>query len=80
MITLSKTEVLFMLTMLQLTPELHQVLEAIADRGGDIDDDIADELRDICTDCLDEIGFDEDYEPMKNGEKLEGLIDKLFVG
>lgn len=80
MITLSRTEVLFMLMMLQLTPGLRQVLEAIADKGGDIDDDIADELRDLCTDRLDEIGFDENYEPTKDGEKLQGLIDKLFVG
>ena len=80
MITLSKTEVIFMLTMLQLTPELRQLLEVIACRGGDIDDDVADELRDMCTNYLDEIGYDEDYEPTKNGEKLEDLIDKLFVG
>ncbi|BFN33308.1 hypothetical protein AAFX19_01895 [Vibrio harveyi] len=80
MITLSKTEVIFMLTMLRLTPEISQVLEAIADRGGDIDDDIADELRDMCTDCLDEIGFDENYDLINDGERLEKLIDKLFIG
>lgn len=80
MVTLSKTEVIFMLTMLRLTPEISQVLEAIADRGGDIDDDIADELRDMCTDCLDEIGFDENYDLINDGERLEKLIDKLFIG
>lgn len=69
-----------MLTMLRLTPEISQVLEAIADRGGDIDDDIADELRDMCTDCLDEIGFDENYDLTNDGERLEKLIDKLFIG
>ncbi|CAK6716862.1 hypothetical protein HORM4_960004 [Vibrio harveyi] len=69
-----------MLTMLRLTPEISQVLEAIADRGGDIDDDIADELRDMCTDCLDEIGFDENYDLINDGERLEKLIDKLFIG
>lgn len=69
-----------MLTMLQLTPSLRQVLEPISENGGDVDEDIADKLRDMCTDRLDEIGFDENYEPTGDGEKLEELIDKLFVG
>jgi NADPH-dependent glutamate synthase beta subunit-like oxidoreductase len=43
-------------------------------------EDIADELRDLCTDRLDEIGFGKNYEPTKEGEKLEDLIDKLFIG
>lgn len=79
MIILSKTEILFMLAMLQLTPDLRLVLEVLATKGGEIDEDHADELRDLCTELLDEIGFDENYNPTKDGEKLEELIDKLFV-
>jgi len=79
MIRLSRDDVLFMLTMLQLTPDLSQVLKAISE-GGEIPDDQADELRDCCTDRLDEVGFDENYELTAEGKKLEQLIDKLFIG
>jgi len=79
MIYLSKYDVQFMLMMLQLTPELNQVLGTIAE-GGEIADDHADDLRDRCTDKLDEVGFDENYEPTENGRKLEALVDKLYIG
>jgi len=80
MITLSKSDIIFMLTILKLTPELHQVLERLVVSSGEVDEDTAEELRELCTECLDEVGFDENYEPTKDGEKLEELIDKLFVG
>ncbi len=79
MIYLSKYDAQFMLMTLQLTPVLGQVLGAIAE-GGEISEDHADELRDCCTDRLDEIGFDESYEPTEDGKKLEALIDKLYIG
>lgn len=37
------------------------------------------ELRDACSDLLQRIGFDESYEPTKEGLVLERLIDELFV-
>lgn len=80
MISLSKYDVSFLLMTLLLTPDLRQVLEAIAEQGGQITDDQADELRDCCTDRLDKCGFDESYEPTTEGKKLESLIDKLYVG
>lgn len=79
MIRINSDDVLFMLTMLQLTPDLRQVLKSIAE-GGAISDDQADELRDCCTDRLDEIGFDKNYELTEDGRKLEALVDKLFIG
>ena len=79
MIRLNREDVLFMLIMLQLTPDLRQVLQSISE-GGDISDDQADELRDCCTDRLDEIGFDENYKATEAGAKLEALVDKLFIG
>ncbi len=79
MIYLNQYDVQFMLTVLQLTPALNQVLEAIA-KGGEVSEDQADELRDCCTDRLDEIGFDKNYELTDNGKKLEDLVDKLYIG
>lgn len=79
MIRLNRDDVLFMLMMLQLTPDLRQVLQSISE-GGDISDDQADELRDCCTDRLDEVGFDESYKVTDAGAKLEALVDKLFIG
>jgi hypothetical protein len=79
MIYLSQYDVQFMLMMLQLTPDLSQVLKAIAE-GGEITEDQADQLRDCCTDKLDEAGFDENYEPTEDGSKLEALVDKLYIG
>lgn len=81
MIYLSQYDVQFMLMMLQLTPDMSQVLKAKAKaEGGEITEDQADELRDCCTDKLDELGFDENYEPTEDGRKLEALVDKLYIG
>lgn len=66
--------------MLQLTPELRQVLERIAISGGKVDEDQADELRDLCNDQLDVRGYDENYKLNDDGKKLELLADKLFTG
>lgn len=38
---------------------LRQVLELIAGSGGKVDEDQADELRDLCNDQLDVCGYDE---------------------
>ena len=46
----------------------------------DISVDLADELRDHCTDRLDTHGFDINYNPTEEGKRLEDLIDKLYVG
>lgn len=81
MISLSQEDVQFMLSVLQLTTELK---ESLAARGaGDvvvIQDDVADELRDLCTERLDTHGFDQNYELNDEGEILESLVDKLYVG
>lgn len=37
------------------------------------------EMRDACSDLLQRIGFDENYEPTKEGVALESLIDRLLV-
>jgi hypothetical protein len=80
MIFLSRSEIEYMLMMLELTSSLRQVLEGISVSGGNIDDDQADELRDLCNDKLDVCGYDENYNPNEDGKRLEALVDKLYVG
>ncbi|MDP3390425.1 MAG: hypothetical protein Q8Q45_14555 [Methylococcaceae bacterium] len=80
MIFLSRSEIEYMLMMLELTSSLRQVLEGISVSGGNIDDDQADELRDLCNDKLDVRGYDENYNPNEDGKRLEALVDKLYLG
>ena len=62
-------------------------LNAIIERGSfvhgklhiDMDNDSADEIRDLCSEMLQFIGFSEDYVLNKSGEQLEELID-VFCG
>ena len=70
-----------MLSTLSLPNNLREALvqlESSSDKS--ITDEIADELRDLCTDRLDTHGFDANYDPTKEGKQLEVLIDKLYVG
>jgi len=81
MIVLTLQEIQFMLTVLPLTPDLRRILEALVSASNKVvSDDIADELRDLCTERLDTHGFDENYNPTEEGKKLELLIDKLYIG
>ncbi|WP_017444187.1 hypothetical protein [Gayadomonas joobiniege] len=77
---LSREEVLYLLMILKLTPDLRLVLEAISAEGGELNEDQADELRDLCNEKLDICGYDENYKLNENGKKLEALVDKLFIG
>ena len=81
MIILAHRDIQFMLTVLDLDVSLRKRLgDLIPLKNKAIPDDIADELRDLCTDRLDRHGFDENYNPTYEGEKLEALIDKLYIG
>ncbi len=79
MIFLEHKDVTNMLMMLELTVELRHALESVSVRGGKIDDKLADELRDLCTDKLDVCGYDENYNLNENGKILDALVDKLYV-
>lgn len=46
----------------------------------DISNSVADEIRDLCSEMLQRIGFDEQYVLTKQGEILEELIDIFYVG
>ncbi len=81
MIILTLQEIQFMLTVLTLTVDLREKLEMLVSVDNKaISDDIADELRDLCTERLDTHGFDKNYNPTDEGKKLEELIDKLYIG
>jgi hypothetical protein len=66
---------------LPLPPHLKSELERLRHEiNKTASDEVAEELRDLCTDRLDTHGFDVNYRPTKEGEMLEALIDKLFIG
>lgn len=44
-----------------------------------LDEDNAVDLRELCSDYLLEIGFDEEYAANEKGKLLESLVDKLYV-
>lgn len=46
----------------------------------DLTDEDADNIRDHCGDRLQEVGFNETYEPTEIGMIIEDLIDKFFTG
>ena len=45
-----------------------------------ISEDQVDEMRDLCGEQLQIVGFDEKYELTQEGKILESLVDKLFTG
>lgn len=81
MIELTFADLVVILRELPLSDEQVSQLEGQL-RGGKfiVSDDLADTLRDVCSNELDTSGFDEKYGTNRRGEKLEKLIDKLFVG
>ena len=44
-----------------------------------ISEELVDELRDVFGEQMELTGFDENYEPNKEGRILESLIDKFFI-
>lgn len=44
-----------------------------------ISDATADDIRDLCSEKLQKIGFDENYNLTEQGKVLEELIDAFFV-
>ena len=60
--------------------DLEEVLHTARQKGGFVTDDQADALRDFYGDCLQFAGFGPDYQPTLEGQRLERLIDQLFVG
>ena len=79
MIRLSTDDIDF-LSAFKPPEDLQEVLNTARLKGGIVTDDEADDLRELCMDCLQVAGFGPDYEPNQKGQRLERLIDQLFVG
>lgn len=78
---ISQSDTLFMLKYLDLTNYVKNYLEKrLKLKDIIISAHIANRLRNLCGDRLQEIGFDENYDPTPEGKILEDLIDKLFTG
>lgn len=84
-ITLSKIEYNYLLNSSFLPGNLKKLI-SVSNRQVDhshvitISEDQSDELRDIFGEQLQMVGFDEKYNPTPEGEMLESLIDKFFIG
>lgn len=79
-INVSALEVIFMIKYLDLSPELIDVLSRSSAVGMELDENRADSLRDLCSEKLVEIGFDQNYKLNDIGMGLQDLVDKLFIG
>ena len=85
MIKLSTEEVSYLLRSRFLSERLLSLLHnAEKNNAGsvvlDIQNEVADEFRDAFGERMQEVGFDKDYKPTTEGEILEALIDRFFVG
>jgi hypothetical protein len=69
----------FMLRILPVRETLRQRLEDFIGLGLPLADDDKGELRDLVAEQLMLQGFDENYELTPIGQRLEDLIDLLFV-
>ena len=83
-VELSPKEHEMLTTTVQMPDALRQVVQSAHQSGRtwclELSDDDAEEIRDLCADTLQQIGFDKRYEPNKAGWILEGLVDKFFTG
>lgn len=83
-IELNKEEYSY-LTKVQFLPEKIQILSSIEKNVEglyllEISEELSDKIRDLCGERLLVVGFDENYEPTREGEILESLVDKFFIG
>ncbi len=79
MIRLSQGDIDFLLRILVLPPSLIESLERASAKGGTLEDRAADTIRDFCGERLQTHGIGLNYEPTKEGKKLEQMIDRLLV-
>lgn len=84
-IKLNKSEYVYLAHAPFLTEELKALLIHAVPQNNDrylltLSEEKADELRDLCGEQLQRVGFDEKYDPTLEGKMLESLIDKFFPG
>ncbi|MCU0972482.1 MAG: hypothetical protein MUF80_00755 [Burkholderiales bacterium] len=81
-VRLSKVALTYLVNTKFLSAELDRILSAAAEAAGGecilkLDPDTAERFRDEFTSRLASVGFDADYEPTREGELLEELIDQF---
>lgn len=83
-IDLSNTECEYLHAATFLPPRLKKGFSFIKEENNHLQMRIstneADEIRDLCGEQLQLVGFDEKYQPTPEGKILESLIDKFFIG
>lgn len=83
-IKLNQDEYRYLCKALFLPDKLRQLF-FLAERNNNsylfnISEDQADEIRDLCGEQLQLVGFDDKYEPTPEGKILEDLVDKFYIG
>jgi uncharacterized protein YfkK (UPF0435 family) len=82
-IKLNKEDIKYLIENLEIPSEILQKLKLLQEgkiKPEDVSIDDYDLLRDLCGERLQIYGFDENYNPTKEGLILEDLVDKLFTG
>lgn len=84
LINLNQYEYQYLITANFIDKSILQILSKFHNKAGifhvDLEDKLADYLREQLADRLQVAGFDNNYELTKEGFILECLIDKLFTG
>lgn len=79
--TLKVSELCYLLRVLDLgVSSRHTIEELKVDVGRALTEEQIDQIRDLCGERLQAVGFNEAYQPTEEGQLLEALIDKLYVG
>lgn len=82
-VMLSKGEVLYLRNTDFLPQSLRQFIEPIQVEAEQVSvtvsRDVAERLRDVFTERLAKVGFDEGYDSTSEGAMLEGLIDRFYL-
>lgn len=80
-IVLSQNEADYLLSAGFLPSTLHQHLQSAQSNYAitlELSPEMAEEFREVFTEQLARVGFNEAYEPTKEGRLLEDLIDRFF--
>lgn len=84
MLMLNKNECNYICRSIFFKRKYWKLLSSIEQEEGqfcmEISEEQADEIRDLCGEQLQIVGFDEKYELTAEGEILESLVDKFFIG
>ncbi len=85
LIKLRNNEFFYIISKDFLPVEMIEMIKQSCEKYGfnyllNISEDEADQLRDLFSDQLQVVGFDENDNLTKEGQMIENLIDKFFIG